>query len=96
MHEEVEVERLGLAERVDARGVRIGQQQHVGFVDGLEPANRRAVKGDAALEQALVQSGSRNREVLHDAREVAEPDVDVLDFLVLGELEDVVGRHICH
>ena len=83
MHEEVEVQCLGLAERVDLRGVGIGQQQHVGLVDRLEPTNRRAVKGDAALKQVLVDSGSRNCEVLHDAGQVAEPDVDEFDFLVL-------------
>ena len=96
MHEEVEVQRLGFAEQVDTRGVRIGKQQHVGLVDRLEPANRRAVKGQAVLEHALVEERNRNCEVLHDAGQVTEPDVDKLDVLVLGEFEDVVGRHIRH
>ena len=39
---------------------------------------------------------SRDREVLDDAGQVAEPDVDVLDVLVLDLLDDVVGGLFCH
>ena len=42
------------------------------------------------------KNGSRNREVLHDSGQVAEPDVDKLDVFVFGEFEDVVGRHFRH
>ena len=33
----------------------------------------------------------RDREVLHDARQVAEPDVDELDVLISDELQNLVG-----
>ena len=39
---------------------------------------------------------SRDREVLDDTGQIAEPDVDVLDVLVLDLLDDVVGRLFCH
>ncbi|CNV75191.1 Uncharacterised protein [Mycobacterium tuberculosis] len=96
VHKEVDIQRLGRAERVDARRLGIGKKQHVGFVDRLEPANRRAVKGQAVVKHALVKGRSRNREVLHDARQVTEPDVDIFDLLVLGKFEDVVGRLFRH
>ena len=96
MHEEVHVQRPGFAERVDGRGFRIGQQQHVGLVDRLEPANRGAVEGQAFLEHGLVEDVNRNCEVLHGARQVTEADVDILNVLVLDEFEDVVGRIFGH
>ena len=61
----------------------IRQQHHVGFVDRLEAANRRAVEGQPVLEHALVERRRRDREVLDDTGQIAEPDVDVLDVLVL-------------
>ena len=96
MDEEVEVERLGFAEQVDARGVRVGKQQHVGFVDRLEAANRRAVEGDPVLKYVGVEERNRNREVLHDARQITEPDVDKFNVFVFDEFEDVVGRRFRH
>ena len=96
MHEEVQVQRLGFSEQVDARGFRVGKQQHVGLVNRLEPANRRAVEGQAVVENALVEERNRNREVLHDAGQVTEPDVDELNVLVFGQFEDVVGRLFRH
>jgi hypothetical protein len=50
--EEVQDERLAGAERVDARGRRVGQQQHVRLVDRLEAADRRAVEAEAVGEHA--------------------------------------------
>jgi hypothetical protein len=34
--------------------------------------------------------------MLDDTGQIAEPDVDVLDTLVLDELEDVVRGRFCH
>ena len=41
-------------ERIEACGVGVGNGQHVGLVDRLPAANRRAVESDAVLEGALV------------------------------------------
>jgi hypothetical protein len=35
-----------LGERVHDGGIRIGNQQHVGFIDGLKTPDARAVKAD--------------------------------------------------
>ena len=91
VHEEVQIHGLGGAEGVDPSSLGVGQQHHVRLVDGLEPANRGAVEGQAVLEHALVERRRGNREVLDHTGQVAEPDVDVLDFLVFDQLEDVVG-----
>ena len=96
VHEEVHVQRLGCAERVDACGLGVRQQHHVGLVDGLEPANRRAVERQAVLEDAVVERRRRDGEVLDHTGQVAEPNVDVFDLLVLDQLDDVVGCLICH
>ena len=61
-----------------------------------KPRDRRAVEGEPVLEDALVERRSRDREVLNDTGQIAEPDVDVLDLLVLDQLDDVVGRLFCH
>jgi hypothetical protein len=96
VHEEVEVQRLGLSKQVDMRCAVIGEQQHVGFVDGLESSNRGAVEREAFFEHTLVEERNRNREVLHDAWQVTEPDVDEFDFLILGQFDYVVGRFFGH
>jgi hypothetical protein len=90
VHEEVHVERLVLAERVRRAGQRVREQRHVRLVDRLEAADGRAVEGDAALEDVGCGAGG-DGEVLHRAREVAEPDVDVLDLLVRDVLQDLFG-----
>ena len=82
---------LCVAERVDEGGGRVREQHHVGLVDRLEAADRRAVEHQAVVEDALVERLGRDVEVLHDAGQVAEPDVDELDVLVLDVLQDLVG-----
>ena len=54
-----------------------------------EPSKPRPV-----LEHVLGELVRRDREVLHQAGQVAEADVDDLDVLVLQQLQDVVRS--CH
>ena len=95
-HEAVDVERGVLAERVDDRRCRVGDQEHVGFLDLLESADRRTVETQAVLEHLLLQLVRGDREVLHQPRKVTEPNVDDIDAGVLDELEDIAGRAIFH
>ncbi|GAA2929005.1 hypothetical protein GCM10020221_26030 [Streptomyces thioluteus] len=67
---------------------KVGAQGHVGLVDGLEAADRRAVEGQLL---GRVERLRGDREVLHHARQVAETDIDELDVLVLDELLGVVA-----
>src|SRR5829696_7609015 len=50
---------------------------------------------NAVGEEVLVDGRSRHREVLHDAREIAEADVDELHALVPDVAQDLVcsGEH---
>src|SRR5581483_11395188 len=58
--------------------------------------DRRTVEGDAFLEDGLVERRRGHGEVLDDAGQVTEADVDVLDLLVGDQLDDVVGGCFCH
>ena len=85
VHEAVQIERLVLAERVDHRRRRIGQQDHVGLVDLLKPADGGAVEAVALGERLLGQRVRRDGEVLHQSRKITKPEIDDLDPLVLHE-----------
>ena len=89
--EEVHDQRLRGAERVDVGRGRVREQRHVGLVDRLEATDRGAVEVQAVVEDRLVERRDRDREVLHDAGQVAEADVDHLDALVLDVLEQLVA-----
>jgi hypothetical protein len=60
-------------------------------VDGLEAADRGPVEHLAVGEEVDVNRLGRHVEVLHDPRQVTEPDVDELDVLGLDEVEDFLG-----
>ena len=83
------VERV--TERVDVGRRRVRDQLHVGLVDRLEAADRRTVEHLAVGEEVLVQRGRGHVEVLHDTGQVAEPDIDELDVVVLEVLRYLVG-----
>src|SRR4029079_12237431 len=87
--------------RVDHEGIddgcrRIRNGQHVRRVDRLPAAERRAVEAGAFFEQLFAELTGRNREVLPRAEQIAELEVDRLDLVVLGELENVLWCLCCH
>jgi len=88
--EEVEGECLLHPERVDERRRHVRQEHHVGLVDLLEAADRRAVEREAVAEHGLVERLNRHVEVLHDAGQVAEPDVDEPHLVVPDVAQDLV------
>jgi hypothetical protein len=73
VHETVQVQRLVLPEGVHDRSGRIGQKDHVRFVDLLETADGRPVEPEALAEPVLGQPVGRDGEVLHEAGQVTEP-----------------------
>lgn len=77
-----------LAERIDERRGRVRPDQHVGLVNLLEAADRRAVEPDAGLEQLIVDFWQRDRKVLPQAGQVREPEVHHLD----GALPDQIDH----
>ena len=68
-----------------------GSSSHVRLVDRLEARDRRAVEGHAGCQRLNGDGGRRHGEVLHQAGQVAEPDVEHLDVVVLDELQEFFG-----
>ncbi len=67
-------------------------------MDGLETPHGGSVECQAVLEDVLVERLRRDREVLFDAGQVREADIDVLDVLFRDVLDDLFGRgerHAC-
>ncbi len=89
--EEVDAQCLRRPERVKVGRCGVGQQGHVRFVDLLEATDRRTVEVDSILEEFVAERARRNGEVLHDAGQVAEANVDELDALILDIGQQVVG-----
>ena len=82
-----------LAERVDEQRVRLRHEQHVRLVDRLPAADAGAVEADAVLEDASSSSDfGRDGEVLPEAGEVHEPQIDGLDLAFAEEGQDFAGR----
>ena len=82
-----------VGERIHARARRVRHQQHVGGLDALPAGDRGAVEGVAELELLLVEVLHRHGDVLLLAAGIGEAEVDELDFLVLDELQYVIGGH---
>ncbi len=89
LHEAVDDERGNPQERVDVGARGVGDQEHVGLLDLLEAADRGSVEPVAGLEPVLVELSDGDGEVLHQARQVAEPQVHDLRAPALGQIEDV-------
>ncbi|EDM80732.1 hypothetical protein PPSIR1_12653 [Plesiocystis pacifica SIR-1] len=85
-----------LHEGVDLGRGRVGHDQHVGGVDGLPTAHRRAVKAEALGEGFLAQLVGRHGEVLPRAEHVDEAQVDHADLLLADEVDDFLGSGLAH
>src|SRR6185437_6608697 len=86
-------QRAGLKEGIHDRSRRIGDQQHVAFVDRRPAANAGSVEAEAFFKRAFFQLGNGIGDVLLNAREVREAQVKLLGFVLLGELEDFFWSH---
>ena len=75
-------------------GGRIWHQNHVGFVDSLPAADRRAVEHDAIGEHVFVDTANVHRQVMQLALGVGEAQINELDVVILDLLEDIIcSRH---
>jgi hypothetical protein len=94
-----EVQREGLlhAERVEERGGNVRNELHVRLGDALETADRRSVEELSVDEEVRVNALGGHVEVLLNAREVGEANIDELNVFVFDELEDFVRslEHLC-
>ncbi len=80
-------QRRGLALGVDEGGRRVRLEQHVRFVDFLKATDRRTVETDPIAEEAWINLGQGDREVLPEPRQIREPEVDDLDVVLLDHLD---------
>ncbi len=86
-----DVERRLVGERIDARGIRIGHEQHVRGLDALPAGDRRSVERMAVVELVLRELLRRDLNVLFLAARVSKAKVDELDLLVLERLQYIGG-----
>ena len=84
---------VSLEERVDERGLGLRHDEHVGLVDRLPAADAGAVEAEAVLEGRFFEHGGRDGEMLPQAGEVHEAQVDGLDFLFTDERKDFFRGH---
>jgi hypothetical protein len=94
--EAVQVQRAPGRERVEVGRVGVGPQDHVRLLDLLEPPDRGAVEAVALLEALLGELVQRHREVLHQPRQVTEPEVDDLHAFLPGVVHDLGRRALFH
>jgi hypothetical protein len=74
-----QVQSRHLQDRIDCRAVRVGDQEHVALVDGLEAPDARTVEAHAVGEHVFLEPAERHAEVLPGAGEVNEAQVHHLD-----------------
>ena len=86
-------QRGDLAEWVERGGLRLRHHQHVALVDRLPAADAGAVEAQAVLEDVLVELVDGNGEVLPNAGEVHEPQIDGLDILFPTQRQYLFGSH---
>ena len=71
------------AEGVQEGGGHVGDELHVGLVDGLEAPDRGAVEHEAVGQGVVLEGRHRDGEVLHHPGQVTEADVNEVDVLLL-------------
>ncbi len=77
---------------VSESGIRIMSDSWISWNPRIDdPSNPRP-----SSNTSVVSCASGDGEVLHQARQVAEPDVDDLDVLVGDEAEHLVGGPLVH
>jgi len=90
LHHVADQDQRGLGEEgIDHGGVEIRLQQHVGLVDGLPARDRRTVEHGAFVQEILIDHHQVEGDVLPLALGVGETHVDIFDFLLLDEFQDV-------
>ena len=86
-------QRRNLIEGIGERGARIRDQQHVAFVDGGPAPDAGSVHPKAFLERIFGKLGDRVGHVMLQAGNVAEPQIELLQSILLGVLEDFWRGH---
>ncbi len=83
-----------LKEGIDESGIRIRNQEHIGLVNGLEPADGGTIKTLPILENVLVKKFHGRGGVLPNTGKVHETEIDVFHVLLFDQIHDFLGSHI--
>ena len=82
-----------VGERIDERRVGLRHEEHVALVDRLPAADAGAVEAQAVFEDVFVELVDGDREVLPDAGEIHEPQVDGLDVVLATHRQNCLWSH---
>jgi hypothetical protein len=83
----------GLGERIHDGRVRIGDQEHIALVDRRPTADARSIHAEAFFEALQSQFADRVGDVMLQARDVGESQVDLLDIVFLGKIQYFLWTH---
>ena len=83
-------QRRDFGERIHERGGRIGNQQHVALID-RRPAADATVQAEAFFEGLFVQLADGIGDVLLQAGQIGEAQIELLDVVLLREFETSFG-----
>ena len=78
---------------IDLGRIGDGDEEHVGLVDRLPAADRRAVETESVIEAFEGQFVDRAGGVLPESGKIHEAEIDELDFLIFAQFQDVLRLH---
>ena len=81
-------------EGIDKGRFRLGNQQHIAFIDGLPAVHRRGIEPESFLKRFLSKDLQWYCEVLQGSRKVHEPQVDGSDFMFPAHGQKFTGSHV--
>ena len=77
------------AERIHERRIRVGNQQHVGFVDRSPSPNRAGIESESFLERIFGEFVDRVADVLPDAGHVNKAKIENLRVVLCCKLKNI-------
>src|ERR1035438_3970404 len=86
-------QRRRLRERVHQRRLRVRDQQHIAFVDRRPAADARSIHSKAVHEAALVQLAEGVGNMMLQARNIGEPQIQLLGIVLLGKFQNFFRSH---
>ncbi len=86
-------DRRHFGERVHKRGGGIRDEQHVAFMDCRPAADAGAIHAEALFETALIDLVHGIRDVVLQARNIGEPEIELLGTVSFRVFQNFLGSH---
>src|SRR5215471_10430550 len=83
-----------LAERIDEGSVGVGNEQHVALVDGGPSADARSINPEARFKRIFGELADGIGNVLLEAGQISEAQIDLVSFLLSGKLQNFLKTHV--